>query len=75
MCKNSFRDPIMVFVPEAPMMNVPAAKCVADPLAEKFVKAGKEFAERRTLSEDTIRVLEMPMIPKEDYLAAINGTV
>ncbi|MDF2533118.1 MAG: hypothetical protein K0Q65_2699, partial [Clostridia bacterium] len=45
------------------------------PLAEKFVKAGKEFAESRTLSEDTIKILEMPMIPKEAYLAAINGTV
>ncbi|MBP1924779.1 hypothetical protein J2Z76_000632 [Sedimentibacter acidaminivorans] len=74
MSKNSFRDPIMIFVPETPMMNASEAKCVAKPLADKFVVAGKEFAENYTLSDDTIKALETPMIPKEDYLAVINRT-
>ena len=74
MCKNSFINPTMIFVPETPMMNVAEAKVVAEPLKEKFIQAGKEFAKNHNLSEDTIRLLETPMIPKEAYLAAINGT-
>ena len=73
-CKNCFRDPDMVFVPEAPMLNVPAAAVVADPLLARFEKAGEEYAQNLTLSADTVAALEAPMIPKEAYINIVNGT-
>ena len=73
MCGNCFIDPDIVCVPEAPMLNVPAAAIVADPLLEKFEKAGEEYAGSLRLSKETIAALETPMIPKEEYLRIING--
>ncbi|MBR0085819.1 MAG: flavodoxin family protein [Lachnospiraceae bacterium] len=73
MCRNCFRDPDMVFVPEAPMLNVPEAAIVADPLLARFEKAGEEYAENLTLRPDTVAELERPMIPKEEYIRIVNG--
>ena len=73
MCKTCFRDPDMVFVPEAPLMNVPKAAIVADPLLERFEKAGEEYALTMTLTEKTVAELERPMIPKEEYIRNVNG--
>jgi multimeric flavodoxin WrbA len=73
MCRNAFGNPIMICVPEAPMMNVPQAKIVTDPLKKKFAQAGKEFSENYAICEDTIAALETPMIPKEQYMAIVNG--
>ena len=73
MCKTCFRDPDMIFVPEAPLMNVPKAAIVADPLLERFEKAGEEYALSLTLSAETVRELEAPMIPKEEYIRNVNG--
>ena len=73
MCKTCFRDPDMVCVPEAPLMNVPKAAIVADPLLERFEKAGEEYALSLTLSAETVRELETPMIPKEEYIRNVNG--
>ena len=73
MCKNCFGDPETVFVPEAPLLNVPQAAIVADPLLAKFVKAGEEYERTLTLSKETVASLETPMIPKEDYLRIVNG--
>ena len=72
-CRNCFGDPDMVFVPEAPMLNVPAAAVVAEPLLERFVKAGEEYAEKLALSGETVARLEAPMIPKEEYIRIVNG--
>ena len=73
MCRNCFADPEMIFVPEAPMLNVPAAAAVAEPLLARFEKAGEEYAENLSLSADTIASLEAPMIPKEAYISIVNG--
>jgi len=73
-CKNCFGHPTMVFVPETPLMNIPAAKPVADPLLEKFRLAGEEFAATLALAPETVKVLETPMIPREAYLREINTT-
>ena len=73
MCRTCFREPDMVFVPEAPMLNVPAAAIVADPLLKRFEDAGEEYASVLTLSEETIAELETPMIPKEEYIRHVNG--
>ena len=72
-CLQCFREPVMVFVPEAPMLNVPEAAVVADPLLERFMKAGEEYGRSLTLSEETISALETPMIPKEAYISIVNG--
>lgn len=72
-CRNCFGDPEMVFVPEAPLINVPQAAVVAEPLLEKFEKAGEEYETALSLSKETIASLEAPMIPKEEYLRNVNG--
>lgn len=73
MCKYCFGNPDMVCVPEAPLMNVPAAAIVADPLLARFEKAGEEYEKSLTLSKETVTSLEAPMIPKEEYLRIVNG--
>ena len=39
-CRNCFVDPDIVCVPEAPILNVPGAEPVADPLLARFEAAG-----------------------------------
>ena len=73
MCRNCFGDPEMVFVPEAPLLNVPAAAVAADPLLAKFEKAGEEYEKTLSLSKETVASLETPMISKEEYLRNVNG--
>ena len=63
----------MVCVPETPLMNVPEAAVVADPLLAKFEAAGEEYASALTLSPQTVAALETPMIPKEEYIRQVNG--
>ena len=73
MCNVCFCGPDMVCVPETPLLNVPAAAVVADPLLEKFEKAGEEYSSNLTLSPETIADLETPMISREDYIRNVNG--
>ncbi len=73
MCKAAFRDPDMVCVPESPLLNVPLAAAVADPLLARFEEAGREYARNLTLSAATVAELETPMISKEEYLRNVNG--
>ncbi len=72
-CRNCFRAPDMVCVPEAPLLNVPEAAPAADPLLARFERAGEEYAASGTLSAGTVAELERPMIPKETYLRIVNG--
>ena len=72
---NNFGNPIMVFVPETPLLNIPEAAPVAQMLLEKFRSAGEEFARTDSLLPETIRALETPMIPKETYLARTNASM
>ena len=73
MCKVCFGDPDMVCVPETPLMNVPEAAVVAEPLLKRFEEAGAEYARALTLSKETVAALETPMIPKEEYIRNVNG--
>ena len=73
MCEVCFGGPDMVCVPETPMLNVPEAAIVADPLLERFEKAGEEYAASLTLSAETIAALETPMMPKEAYIRQVNN--
>ena len=73
MCEVCFGGPDMVCVPETPLLNVPAAAVVADPLLAKFEAAGEEYAATLALSPETVAALEAPMIPKEEYIRQVNG--
>ena len=72
-CKQCFGNLTMVCVPETPMLNVPQAAVVADPLLDRFEAAGAEYAKDFSLSPETVAGLEAPMIPKEMYLRIVNG--
>ncbi len=74
MCEICFGGPDMICVPETPMLNIPAAAPVADPLLKRFEQAGAEYAASLTLSAETIAALETPMIPKEEYIRQVNGS-
>ncbi len=73
MCKVCFCGPDMVCVPETPLVNVPQAAIVVEPLLARFEQAGREYAETMTLSPETVADLERPMIPKEEYIRQVNG--
>lgn len=73
MCKQCFCGPDMICVPETPLLNVPAAAVIADPLLAKFEKAGEAYSKDFTLTAETIAELERPMISKEDYIRNVNG--
>ena len=75
MCKTCFGNPDIVCVPETPLLNIPAAEVVADPLLKLFEKAGREYSSSLTLSKETISELEKPMIPAEEYIKNVNGEV
>ena len=72
-CVQAFRGSQIVCVPETPMLNVPQAAVVADPLLARFEKAGEEYAQNHSLSPETIAAIEIPMIPKEMYIRIVNG--
>ena len=72
-CRQCFGNLTMVCVPETPMLNVPAAAPLADPLLARFEEAGAEYAANLALSPETVAGLETPMIPKEMYISIVNG--
>ena len=72
MCRTCFGNPELVFVPETPLLNVPEAAVVADPLLKSFEEAGAEYAEALTLSPETVAALETPMISAEEYIRDVN---
>lgn len=71
--KNCFGNPAMVFVPETPLLNIPEAAPLANPLLSKFECAGREYAKTLSLSAETVCALETPMMPREVYLQHINA--
>ncbi|MBP5757196.1 MAG: flavodoxin family protein [Spirochaetales bacterium] len=72
-CRQCFGNLQVVCVPEAPLLNVPQAEVVADPLLKRFEDAGEEYASGFVLKPETIADLESPMIPKEVYISIVNG--
>ena len=75
MCKACFgnHDMDMVCVPETPLLNVPEAAVVADPLLVRCEKAGEEYGTALRLSAETIVGLEKPMISAEEYIRQVNS--
>ncbi len=74
-CQLCFGNPTLIFVPETPLMNIPEAKPLTEPLLNAFLNAGREYAETGVLSEHTIQQLTTPMMPKEEYLSNVNASV
>ena len=72
-CRQCFCNLQLVCVPEAPMLNVPQAAVVAEPLLERFEQAGEEYGRNLALSPETVARLETPMIPKEVYIRIVNS--
>lgn len=73
-CRNTFRNNLtMICVPETPMLNVPAAAPLAQPLLGKFKKAGEYYAENLSLTEDIVAALETPMLPNDIYIQIVNS--
>lgn len=72
-CRMSFGNLTMICVPETPLLNVPEAAPVSEPLLEKFEAAGEEYVPNFALSAETVRELETPMIPKEVYVQGVNS--
>lgn len=73
-CRQSFGNLTMICVPETPLLNVPEAAIVAEPLLQKFESAGEEYAMNFSLSPETAAGLEEPMISKDEYLKHINSS-
>ena len=74
-CRNTFFNSnlTMVCVSETPLLNSPAAESLAQPLLEKFKKAGEYYAENLSLSEDIVTALETPMLSNEVYIKIVNS--
>ena len=70
----SFRNLTAIYVPQAPLMNIEAAKPVAVPKAEAFVQAGIEYNDAFSLSPATVEKLQSLMIPKDVYIQAHNSS-
>ena len=71
--QHCFPTPTLVFVPETPLLNIPEAAPVANPLLARFRLAGQEYARHLSLSSETIQELETPMLPKAAYLRGVNA--
>lgn len=73
-CQNMFGENLtMVCVPETPMLNEPTAEPLTKPLLEKFSRAGEEYADTLSLSQDTVSALETPMLPNDIYISIVNS--
>lgn len=73
-CRNLFHSNLtMVCVPETPMLNVPTAEPLAQPLLEKFKRAGAYYAENLSLTDDIVTALETPMLPNKIYIQIVNS--
>jgi len=71
---NVYRDVTTLCISEAPLFNVKSLDFLTQPLLEKIKSAGTEFKNTGTLLPKTTRVLEIPMIPSESYVAMCNKT-
>lgn len=65
-------DSLSITVPEAPMFNVPEAASATEPYLKLVQQAGREYAEKGSISADTMDKLAVPMILDEEYAAIVN---
>lgn len=73
-CELCFGNLTQVYVPETPLLNEPLAEPVAKIKIESFERAGEEYGKSLCLKPETIAELQSLMIPKQDYINALNAS-
>lgn len=73
-CELCFGNLTQVYVPETPLLNEPLAEPVAKIKIESFERAGEEYGKSLCLKAVTITELQSLMIPKQDYINALNAS-
>lgn len=63
----------IICISEAPLLNIKEASSVANILKENLIKAGKEYAINGSLSNETLKLIETPMIDKMMYMNMVNN--
>lgn len=63
----------IIAVPESPMFNAKEAEIVTIPFLENVKIAGKEYAQTGKISSETMKLINTPMIPEEQYVKICNG--
>lgn len=63
----------IIAVPESPMFNVKEAEIVTMPFLKNVKTAGREYAQTGKISNETMKLLNTPMIPEEQYVKICNG--
>jgi hypothetical protein len=75
--RNMFHDPLMLCVFEAGLVNIDNAQL--NPLKENLLdalkKAGEEYDQTGTVTDETRAIIETPMLPTEAYIGIINSMV
>jgi putative NADPH-quinone reductase len=66
-------DPLILTVPECPLMNAPEAEIVTGPRLALVRDAGRQYAESGAVDASLIGEIGSPMIPEEDYAAIVNA--
>jgi len=66
------RDCPRIFTLEAPLLNTPEAKPLADMYLSYARKAGAEYKATGSISAETLALLDAPMLPPELYRARMN---
>lgn len=71
---NILEAPIMICVCEAPLLTIPAPELtpLKNNLLALLTEAGKEFYKQGSVSEETLKALEKPMLPNDMYINSIN---
>ena len=72
--KNILGRPEMICVYETPLLNmgIPAVAPLKANLIAQFTAAGAEYMRQGKLSDNTLQLLEKPMLPAEMYINTIN---
>lgn len=65
----------IITVPESPMFNVLEAAPVTGPRLKLVKKAGLQYAEASSISDDLLAEINSPMIPEEEYAKIVNQSV
>lgn len=72
--KNIFGAPTMICVHEVALISNPAPVLapIQSSLLTEFTNAGKEYDRNGCISDNTLRILEKPMMENEAYIDLIN---
>lgn len=69
---NLYTDLTTICISEAPLLNETTALGLTQPLLEKIKDAGIEFKKNGKLTVKTSNLIEIPLIPRDDYIRMCN---